>query len=281
MDSAFYQGVMDSLPSGYTFLDSAQRPEFELLLLLRKFCTNEAFLFTKRQGGEVYQYYQKTVSMLDEELKHDCVTKDSLYLIMSNLMLVAANRCYLTTKKRNESSSMFLTYDQDSKYLIKLIDNHWKVEKRSWKAQEHKKIPYVNTRKLIKRIIISGASLLGIGSIGSTVYFSQLEAEVKRLSTQKIGFFQRISVWWNQTLWHKPVEESDVGKQANLFRSLSMILWYALGLMFLLGLLLWLYDRWIQKCDTEAEVDRLQFQFLRNVGITVDKCLKEDYSGWN
>ncbi|MBR7188284.1 MAG: hypothetical protein IKD53_07010, partial [Clostridia bacterium] len=142
--------------------------------------------------------------MLDEKMKHDSVTMDSVYIIMSNLMLVAANRSNLSKEKRHESSPMFVTGDQDSKYLIQLIDKRWKIEERSRKAQDHKRQAYLKMRKKTKWIIISGASLLGLGSVGSNVYFSQLEVEVKRLSTQQKSFFQRISVWWNQTLWHKP-----------------------------------------------------------------------------
>ncbi len=280
MESTFSQGLLDSFPAGYSFESSEYQPGSELLILLRKYCTKETFLFTGKQEGEVYQYYQRTMAMLDEELKHENVSLSRTYTIMSNLMLVAANRFSLN-KNKNHESSMFVTTDQDSKYLMQLIGKRWKIEDRARKAQRHKNPAYTKNRKMIKRILITGASLLSIGGIGSAVNSFHFFSAVKNLSVKEKGFTHRVGDWWKYSLLRRAVPVSNEEIQANRFRSIAIGLFCTLGLILLVAFLLWLNDRWIQKRDAEAEKDWLQYQYLERVGVLMDNCLREDYNGWN
>ena len=177
-----------------------------MLALFKKYCQEGVFFSAKQPDGELFSYYRQTMLLLDNAMNETDPDDDAIYTVISNLIQVASNVKSQKTQHRsqNEQALVFTTTRRNSRDLLSLIDEHWKISARLQRTRDLKAPASTKPRRLSRIATAVALSLSGLGTVVSgclTLFYSN---KANSVVPQKKDVIQQVGDIWNYQIRRMP-----------------------------------------------------------------------------
>lgn len=198
----------------------------DLLLSLKRICTEKNCFRDARQEGEVWNYYRDTMKMVDEELlKNTAPDADRLEAIVSNLLLVINNvAAYLEdeSKVHWKETISFVTMDINCAKACCFLDESIKVTARYEAAEAKRKIAeQADAPKHRKIVRILKRALLILLAIGFLIFLSGFFITPQLSQPTSENIFTKIANWYKYDLRKEVVPISFAEKWLHLTQNVG------------------------------------------------------------
>lgn len=200
----------------------------DLLLSLKRLCTEKNCFRDARQEGEVWEHYRDTMKMVDEELAKDTMPDaDKLEAIVSNLLLVINNvAVYLDdeSKAHQKKAISFVTMDINYAKACRFLDEstkvtaHYKAAKAKRKNAEQADAP--KRRKIVR---ILKRFLLILLAIGFLIFLSGFLVSALPSQSKSENIFIKIVNWYKYDLKKEVMPVSFAEKWIHLSQDIGCV----------------------------------------------------------
>lgn len=198
-------------------MKTAAYTDKDLLLSLKRLCTEKNCFRDAKPDEAVLDYYRGTMKMVDEELaKSSAPDDDRIETIISNLLTVLSNAAAYfddRSKDRRKEPVTFVTMDVDCAKICRFLDESTKVTAR-YEAAETKRInaERADTPKRRKTVRILKRVLLVLLTVGVLIFLSGFFFSGQPSQLESGNIFMKIANWYKYDLRKEAVPVSFAEK---------------------------------------------------------------------
>lgn len=186
-------------------MKTAAYTDKDLLLSLKRLCTEKNCFRDAKPDEAVLDYYRGTMKMVDEELaKSSAPDADRIETIISNLLTVISNvAMYFDDKSKDHRKEpvTFVTTDIDCAKVCRFLDESTKVTAR-YEAAETKRMraEQIDTPKRRKAVRILKRVLLILLAVGVLIFLSGFFFSDQPGQPESGNIFAKIANWYKYDL---------------------------------------------------------------------------------
>lgn len=189
----------------------------DLLLSLKRLCTEKNCFRDAKPDEAVLDYYSGTMKMVDEELTNSsAVDADRVEAIVSNMLMVISNATVYfedKSKDRRKDPITFVTPNIDCTKVCSFLDNSTKITVRYESSESKRKnAERADTPKRRKSLKILKRSLLILLAIGVLVFLSGFFFSDQPSQPVSDNIFTKIANWYKYDLRKETVPVSFAEK---------------------------------------------------------------------
>lgn len=194
-------------------MKTAAYTDKDLLLSLKRLCTEKNCFRDAKPDEAVLDYYRGTMKMVDEELTNGSAPDaDRIETIISNLLTVISNvATYFDDKSKDHRKEpvTFVTTDIDCAKVCRFLDKSAKITAR-YDAAETKRInaERADTPKRRKTVRILKHVLLILLAVGVLIFLSGFFFSGRPSQTESGNIFTKIANWYKYDLRKQAVPVS-------------------------------------------------------------------------
>ncbi len=185
----------------------------DLILSLKRLCTEKNCFRDAKPDEAVLDYYRGTMKMVDEELaKSSTPDADKIEAIVSNLLTVLSNAAAYfddRSKDRRKEPVTFVTMDVDCAKICRFLDESTKVTARYEAAENKRKnAEQADTPQRRKAVQILRRVLLILLAVGVLIFFSGFFFSSQPSQPESGNIFTKIADWYKYDLRKEAVPVS-------------------------------------------------------------------------
>jgi len=198
-------------------MKTAAYTDKDLLLSLKRLCTEKNCFRDAKPDEAVLDYYKGTMKIVDEELaKSSASDADRIEAIIANLLTVISNAAtYFDDKSKDHRKEpiTFVTTDIDCAKVCRFLDESTKVTARYEAAEDKRKTAeQADTPKRRKAVRILKHLLLVLLTVGVLIFLSGFFFSGQSSQPESGNIFTKIVNWYKYDLRKEAVPVSFAEK---------------------------------------------------------------------
>lgn len=220
-------------------MKSACCTDREMLLSLRRFCTEKNCFRNAKPDEEVLSFYKDTMRMADEELaKGSALDPDKVETVVSNLLTVIDNAAVYfddVSKDHRKEAIAFEITEVNSSKACRFLDESTKITMR-YQSTENKR-ENANGPSALKRrkaVHILKRVLLVLLAIGFLIFLSSYLFSDKPNQPESGNFFEKIALWYKYDVRKEAVPVSFAEKWTRFSVKVGIVTAFVAGIWFIL-----------------------------------------------
>lgn len=211
----------------------------ELLLSLKRLCTEKNCFRKVKPDGAVQNYYSETMKMMDAELsKGSAPDSEKVETIVSNLLTVLDNAAVYfddASKEHGKDAIAFEVAEVDSSKVCRFLDESTRITARYRSAEtkrENANRPNALKRRKVARIL--KCVFLILLAIGFLIFLSGYFFSDKPNQPESGNIFTRIALWYKYDVRKEAVPVSFSEKWTRFSGKVGVVTASVAGIWFIL-----------------------------------------------